>query len=348
MKKVAILTTMLLIVLTSGFAQKVDTLYYDLDGKGAPNKDFADIIMMAYYGEDESMNRFRAFYTSGEIYGKGGFASIDKRDVNKSQLKNFELFYKSGKLLKSYKVDGVIEVRKEFYENGNYIRYDSLVNNKAEGMQYYEGSNDGKFIKCIEMKEGNPVNPYYTIWHDGVPCNYYIEDNSICNVEVSKFEMKESIYENGSKFCYYIANGIIIKLSSFTESLSDDNPGELFLIEVENNRDIDIQFSLDAISASCIEETKKEPYILFSLKPDKPVNYMSNLHIQLLKKNKLDHLWITEKMIKPKDEAVGIFILNAVKKWDFIDVTIDGVRYSFPISSKYCNKNFYKLYSNEK
>lgn len=348
MKKISILTTMLLIVLTNGYAQKVDTLYYDLEGKGAPNKDFADIVIMAYYGEDESMNRFRAFYTSGEIYGKGGFVSIDKRDVNKSQLKDFELFFKSGKLKKSYKVDGVIEVRKEFYENGNYLRYDSLVNNKAEGIQYYDGSSDGKFIKCIEMKEGTPVNPYYTIWNDGVPCNYYVEDNSICNVEVTKFEMKEGVYAEGPIFCYYIANGVIIKLSSFTESLSDDVPGELFLMEIENRRNVDMPFSLDAISASSVEETKKEPYILLSCKPEKPVNFMSNIHIGLLKKNKLENMWITEKLLKPNDKVSGIFILNAVKKWDFIDVTIDGIKYSFPISSKYCNKNFYELYSNEK
>ena len=339
---------MLSLVLTNGFAQKIDTLYYDAKGNGVPNKDFADIVLMAYYGEEEAFNRFRAFYTTGEVYGQGGFTFLDKKLLSKSKLNNFELFYKSGKLMNSYVTDGIISVHKEFYENGKYHRYDSLVNNKAEGMQYYEGSEDGKIIKGIEMKEGKPVNPYYTIWNDGVPCNYYIEDNSVCNVEVTKFEMKEGVYKEGPMFCYYMANGIIIKLSAFTEALGDDNPGVLYLIEVENKRNVHLQFSLEAISASCVEETKKEPYIFFSLKPDRPVNLMSNIHIGLLKKHKLGNMWITDKMLKPNDTVAGIFILNAAKKWEFIDIKINGIKYSFPISSKYCNKNFYNLYSNEK
>ena len=145
-----------------------------------------------------------------------------------------------------------------------------------------------------------------------------------------------------------MANGIIIKVWAFSEALGDDNPGELYLIEVENKRNVDLQFSLEAISASCVEETKKEPYIFFSLKPDRPVNLMSNIHIGLLKKHKLGNMWITDKMLKPNDTVAGIFILNAAKKWEFIDIKINGIKYSFPISSKYCNKNFYNLYSNEK
>lgn len=344
MKKISFLATMILFALTNGYAQRVDTLYYDLDGKGVPNKDFADIVMMAYYGEDESMNRFRAFYTTGETYGKGSFVLIDKRDVNKSQLKDFELFYKSGKIMKAYEVNGIIEVRKEFYENGNIHRYDSLVNNKAEGLQYYEGSYDGKIIKCIEMKEGVPVNPFFTIWNDGVPCRYYIEDNSICNEEVTEFSVKEGKYSNGVKYYYYAVNGLLIRMASYSKKGDEKTKPSMFQLEVINKRNSNVEFAITNISARCTNNNnEKTPYFVFDDKPKKRISWeAANLFTIMYK---MPDSWLKNKILEPNESLSGLFVLSSSKDWDFIDIKFDNTNYLFPISNQYNNSaidNFIK------
>lgn len=120
MKRVLLLLCLLQVL--SGYAQKVDTLYYDQSWKGVDHPSFATYYRVVVRPSSPLYpTRFKSFYMDGVLRCEGVAEIIDAYDDDKSKFKSLISYYRNGN--KEFE---------NFYENG-----------EAHGVQigYYESGN---------------------------------------------------------------------------------------------------------------------------------------------------------------------------------------------------------------
>jgi len=241
MTKKAFVFCLLMAAINLVSAQKVDTIYYDNDWKGIEVKEFASFVRYALYPKDINARKLvRDYYISGELQGEGEFISIDKSDDSNSIFTGENItYYKNGKksMIRTL-INGVTHGRIILYfengnkktemfavddvpngiatvynENGNVDYSCNMVNGKFEGI-YTKFFDDGISCSQVEMKDGEPITPYYTYNNkDGVSFKVNSSNNSLY-LETPGIDQKKNFSKDGTNWEYYSTNGLFIAISA--------------------------------------------------------------------------------------------------------------------------------------
>lgn len=140
-------------------APENDTIYYDIDWKGVPNREFAQFYRIVSNESDPNYTKkFRDYYITGELQGEGEYISIDKYDDQKTVFNNQNIsYYKSGQIKsKGTFKDGILNGEyTTYYENGLIKTHCFYENGLEEGI--FTGFLDD-YTECfqIECHEGKP------------------------------------------------------------------------------------------------------------------------------------------------------------------------------------------------
>lgn len=194
MKKLLTIT-FLFFALTSTFAQKVDTIYYDSNWKGVPIKSFASYMTVVYMSDNPQYpNLYKSFYITGEVQSVFTPVSVDKFDAEKSKfVGNYTTYYKSG----NKRSDGVYNNASQ--EHGRHIEYYENGNIKAVG-NYINGQPDGEMIFNFENGKVQGKIQYVNGLLNGEK-QFYFENGKLSAVETYKDNLPKSTityYENGN------------------------------------------------------------------------------------------------------------------------------------------------------
>ena len=97
MRKIALLGSLFLAFVANA---KNDTIFYDQNWKGVPNREFASFYRIVTESKDPNYrNRFRDYYITGELQAEGSYISIDKYDDQRSVFDGETTnYFKSGKI----------------------------------------------------------------------------------------------------------------------------------------------------------------------------------------------------------------------------------------------------------
>ena len=240
------------------FAQKnserVDTLYYDGEWKGATHKAFAEYYRIALHPEDPSAKKvFRDFFIDGTLQGKGEFISIDANDDSKSVFNGvIEAYYKNGntafhKVFTNGVLDGDFV---QYYENGLIKSKGAYRNGKQTGL-FTQFNEDGSFYQH-EYSDGNPLYDYYVFSDpDGRVVKFKLSDNTIY-WESPELSERKNLYKDGVNWLYYSKNGLTI-----AEACSKSNDyGKWHKIDIviSNQSVVPIEFDpLECVSAFSVD-----------------------------------------------------------------------------------------------
>ena len=295
MKKVTILFTILMSISNIGFSQRIDTLYYDDQWHGVDNSTFATYIRYAYYAPENSnfKNRFKTFYSNGELYSEGEFTTIDRYDDSKSQLGSFKTYYKNGKLQQENNIINGNGNYIMYYENGNKKEEGSFKNGKFYGDAitywgnglihtkgfyadngykgiYYIFSENGNECAQYEYVNGEISKPYYTyVTSSGTITKYKTKDNTLYLEQPAASE-KQTYHDKGTTWDYYNKNGLTLMVNG---SINRDYGKYITLsIVLSNNSNVPVVFNPGLITAYKEHKGKTT-----SLKPMEASEYMSKV-----------------------------------------------------------------------
>jgi antitoxin component YwqK of YwqJK toxin-antitoxin module len=216
--KIMILVLFVVVSFVSYGQERIDTIYYDKDWKGVPNRSFADFYRVAIYPENALYKKqFRDYYVTGELQATGGFISIDKFDDSKSVIDG-ELvnYFKNGKIsekriVKNGKQNGEYCV---YSEDGLVIRKANFVNGELSGL-YTEFLESGAYVQA-EYINGKPKYDYYVMSNqEGQIIKIKYSDNSPLWESPSVSERKTE-YRNGTPWQYYVKNGLMVAQTNTT------------------------------------------------------------------------------------------------------------------------------------
>lgn len=193
----------------------IDTLYYDIQWKGVPEKILADYYRIIVFPKDSSYPcQFRDFYSSGEMQGRGSFVGIDRYDDSKSLFDGEVIsYFKNGKEQKrAHFKDGYPEGEfTEFDENGNILNNSNFKYGKLSGIQTVFQP-DGSFTQ-INYKAGKFADPFY---YYGSPEGSIIKIDIISNEvywDSPKVTDVQTEYRYGAKWKYYNCNGLMVAVT---------------------------------------------------------------------------------------------------------------------------------------
>lgn len=243
-------------ILISSFAfsqknYKIDTIYYDNDWKGVPEKVFANYYRIILIPQDTNCKKiFKDYYSTGELQGEGNYIYIDKSDDRKSIFDGECLnYYKSGKLANmGYYNNGKKDGKYiEYYEDGLIRRCANFIDGKLEGL-YTEFSEDNICTK-IEYCNDIPINNYYTlIDQNGFSSNYDLETDTVIYSIPNHIQMKDN--DNG--WFYYDVNNI--KVAVCPQKGDYYGKQYRFLITIENLSLNKIHFDPNISKAAIIKK----------------------------------------------------------------------------------------------
>lgn len=247
MKKLLIVS-ILMIVLKSIVAQKIDTIYYDSNWKGVPVKAFASYMTIVYTSNDSHyQNIGKTFYITGELQCDVIPVYIDKYDANNNLFKgSFTSFYKSGKKQEvgfyndSSNRQGVFNY---YYENGNVANTGNFDNGLNEG-EFQKFGENGKISESTNFSNGKiqSITQYYENGNISLKGSFvnekingtlfkYFEDGSGGYVEM---EMQNGDLKN-NYVTYVDANGNRTKYDNKMENIIQETPSSLDLKSTLSN-----------------------------------------------------------------------------------------------------------------
>ncbi|MEE0870755.1 MAG: hypothetical protein U0L52_05230 [Bacteroidaceae bacterium] len=241
------------------FAQEAHKVYYDEDWKGVQIKDFAYHELIYVPSTDARYrSRFVLKFASGEKEGEGEFVKIDELDFTKSILGSYKLFYKNGKPLVEYKLDGNKMDYTSYYPSGLIENKQTYVDGQLDGISYHF-TEDGEGCFQTLYENGETVGPYYTFSNkDGLVTKYKFKDGKVFQQTPSSDEMKR----NGA-YMYYVKNGIVVYARTYYgydykfETFGGKGKYIMANIVIKNNTNAPINFNAGAISASIIKKNKR-------------------------------------------------------------------------------------------
>lgn len=195
----------------------IDTLYYDKDWKGVPNKAFATYYRLSIAPENSNYPaKFRDYFVTGELQAEGGFISIDRLDDSNSVFDGECVNYsKTGQVIERRTfVNGVPDGDHYVYHESNglvhsHVRY---LNGAINGV-YSEFSEDGETCYQLEYINGNPQSFYTISTPDGYSAKFNLVDNTPL-LEQPSIDERKTEYRNGEAWPYYVKNGLTIAMTN--------------------------------------------------------------------------------------------------------------------------------------
>jgi len=192
--------------------ERVDTIFYDKDWKGVPNRSFADFYRIAVYPTNENYKKiFRDFYITGELQSTGYFISLDKYDDSRSVFEGECIgYFKNGKIAHKYTFsDGKL--------NGEYLTFtdDGLTHIKANFINgelsgiFTEFIDEGAFLQA-EFVNGKPKDNYYIMSNSNGQLLKISFSNHQPIWESPSVSERKTQYRDGSPWQYYEKNGLLI------------------------------------------------------------------------------------------------------------------------------------------
>lgn len=238
MKKILFSLLISIVIPTIVAQNKIDTIYYNKEGRGVPDKAFADYYRVTLIPSDSNyVSMFRDFYNSGRIKGEGQFISIDRYEDSKSVF-NGEV--------KSYYENGLIKTH-TFFDRG--------VKNGI--MTVF--SEDGTTYSQLEFKQGEPTTDYYLVSNEnGYTSKFSLQDDSPI-WESPNVDEKKTRYDKGTSWPYYIKNGVYV---SMTLSVVKDY-GKYYRVDLvmSNNTMGPIDFEPNDIQAILTDKNDQRWYL---------------------------------------------------------------------------------------
>ena len=174
-------------------AEKLDTLYFDEEGKGMGSVIGASFYRITYTPSDSNfVKTFNEYYVTGELKSKGRFLSFDKYDDSK--------FVRDGEVEWYYK-SGIIE-QKASYKSGKIV---GTINRFSE---------DGTI-----RHEIFPEEQYFVVYRNNESFGKYnIENGKPIYITPLESDIKEVPYKN---IMYKVYNKNGIKLSMGCENVKE-------------------------------------------------------------------------------------------------------------------------------
>lgn len=206
---------MLSFALSASAQDQIETFYYDKDGYGVAQKEFADYYRIV--STINGQNRYKTFHMNGQVMASGEFISLDKNDDRNSKFVGTVAIYDESGVISSvrnYKdglLDGILE---EYLPDGTMIQEEYVAGKPARD----------HFIKSD--REGNIVKVRYS-------------DNSLIWDSPAVSEMLVD-YHEGNKWSHYSKNGVTVALN--TTTIRDYGKYHVLNITIDNNSLVPIEF----------------------------------------------------------------------------------------------------------
>lgn len=255
MRKIALLGSLFLAFVANA---KNDTIFYDQNWKGVPDRSFASFYRIVTESKDPNYrNRFRDYYITGELQSEGSYISIDKYDDRRSVFDGETTrYFKSGKIEgKSTFVNGISEGEyTSYYENGLVKKHAYFKNGKLDGL-YSEFSESGDICIKVEYINGEPRYDYYTVSNkEGYTSKFRLSDKTPIWETPNKNEI-ENLYNDGLAWLCYKKNGLLIAVSN----IQVKDYGKYFRIPViiANNSVLPINFNPDEIRSTITDKKNR-------------------------------------------------------------------------------------------
>ena len=236
---------------------KNDTIFYDKNWKGVPNREFASFYRIVTESKDPNYrNRYRDYYITGELQSEGGYISFDKYDDHKSIFDgDYTHYFKSGSIQsKGTKINGEKEGEyTSYYEDGKVKIHAYYKKGKLDGL-YSKYNKNGDKCTQIEYINGEPRYDYYVVIKDGYSCKFRHSDKTPIWETPNKSEMKKT-YNSGNTWLYYKKNGMFIAASN----IQVEDYGKYFRIPVViiNHSILPIFFNPDEIRSTLIDKKNR-------------------------------------------------------------------------------------------
>lgn len=253
MKRTLILSVIGILAAVCASGQtKIDTLYYDKDGRGI-NKE--DKIVASYYritaapSDSTHPKKCWDYYVTGEPMAESDFIKVDKNDDANTILNGeYISYYKSGGTMeKCSRADGLL--------NGEYYKYDETGLILEHGF-YKAGKRDGIYTEfkedgnlCVQLQFDNGVilYDYYEVTNsEGFYSKLSIHDDSPV-YDIPTMDDMKTEYKQDVEWHFYDMNGMTIAL---TCSKTRDY-GKYYKISVilGNFTMAPIEFNIEGVSA---------------------------------------------------------------------------------------------------
>jgi hypothetical protein len=193
MNKIVLTLSMLVISATALAQDKMDTIYYNKEQRGVPNRIFADYIVYTYEPQDTLYaKQFRCYYQTGELRSEGEFIKIDKYDAQNNIFdKRKTVYSKDGQTIGIYEYDKGI-----LHGNVAYVNNDGVI----EMATYTHGE---MTPRCIWRQYAN-----------GVCLKYDADTNEQIKDKPSLSSDAQVVYIDGAAWEFYEMNGIVLGLSA--------------------------------------------------------------------------------------------------------------------------------------
>lgn len=265
MRKIALLGSLFLAFVANA---KNDTIFYDQNWKGVPNREFASFYRIVTESKDPNYrNRFRDYYITGELQAEGSYISIDKYDDQRSVFDGETTnYFKSGKIQRKRTfLNGIKEGEAiNYYENGLVKKHGYFKNDKPDGLVTEFDENGDRCVQ-IEYINGQPRYDYYIISNkDGFSSKFRLSDKTPIWETPNKNEMK-SQYNDGLAWLCYKKNGLFIAVSNI--QVKDYGKYYRIPIIIANQSILPINFNPDEIR-STITDSKNRTIPLHVLSVD--------------------------------------------------------------------------------
>lgn len=186
MKNILFLT-LFLFSFSPSFCQDIDTLYYDQNMKGLPEKVFASYYRIyAIPGGIYNQKMFRDYYIDGTLFAEGTYISIDKADdSNTSYTGLLKKYFINGEklLIAHFDNEGILNGEYEEYASNGLLKHKcQYKNGQVVGTDFWF-SDDGNLAyqkEYVETETGIIPGETYTITSkEGLSSTYYTKDNSL-------------------------------------------------------------------------------------------------------------------------------------------------------------------------
>lgn len=243
-------------VIAQAFGQgRIDTTFYNKEGKGVPNIGFSDYYRIAFYPSDDNYKKqFRDYYNTGQLKTSGNFVMIDKYDdVNSIFDGTIDNYYANGKIANHYTlIDGNLNGDYMEYNEEGYVMMKGSFKNGAKHGQFIMFLDDGSAAIC-EFTNDKQANDYIRIMPDGHKLKLRCSDNKPIWNTPNTNEQK-SIKRNGITYGFYDNNGLVVANKVSIES--DIYTGKWWKIHVliSNNSNVPIKISDENIRAIVVKE----------------------------------------------------------------------------------------------
>lgn len=242
-----------------GYAQKIDTLYYDQSWKGVEHADFATFYRVVVYPSSPNYpTRFKDFYMNGTLQAEGVIEAVDAFDDANSKFKKTIAYYDNGTKAGEFNFEnGVYHgIQTEYHPTGNIAWQGSYNHGKLEGT-YVEYTAAGNVLREGVVENDLYTGPAYHYVNEVLVTSAYI-DKGVIHGKVSNYSngrlLEETMYNHGVQdglYCRYNENGIIVEKTNYVNGLplgtQEDRTGGIIqtcvLKQVQSNGTLPVRIS---------------------------------------------------------------------------------------------------------